>query len=216
MKLNNYSLKGNFLFGLVKIVTVAVTIILTGWIVFLSSKYVNTNFVVGYLSGRPQESIEIVRWTLVIHSYAAALCILLSTPSIFFKTDQHLRWLHRSSGRIVLYIGVFILFPSAIVLTYFAYGAWFVKLPFYLLSVLYILFLIIGIQKAKWGLMLSHRKWMIRFYILLTSALWLRINMFVVIYSTGTLHDFQYFMAAILSWLPQIIIAEILFYKLLK
>jgi hypothetical protein len=87
-------------------------------------------------------------------------------------------------------------------------GGFLGKFLFLSLTTLSVISLINGFRAAVNKSFVLHQQWMIRFYILLPSALWLRLNMFVF-FSLFGMGEWQYLCAAFLSWVPQLLIFEI-------
>jgi hypothetical protein len=203
------SQSANFCTGLGKIILSVLIYVLSGLILFTSLKYLDPEFKGGYLAGRGSHSIELIRFALLLHSFSANLIIWIITPSILFRTDQNFKVWHRLSGRITVLLGLIVFIPTGLTLSYFAMGGILGKLLFIFLTIFSALCLTIGFITARQQRFEKHRIWMLRFFILLTSAIWLRLFMFIMIYTTGSLDDFQYLFCTLMSWLPQILIFEI-------
>ena len=200
---------GNFFIGLGKLLLSTMIFLLSALIFYSSLKYIDPNFKGGYLSGRGSSSVELVRVALLLHAFSATSITWLMTPSIFFRTVRSWQRFHVLTGRTSAYMGFFILLPSGIILSYYAMGGTEGKILFLVLTMFSAVCLFFGFRTARLQEFLLHRIWMSRFYILLTSAIWLRIFMFITIFRSGTMDENQYLICALMSWVPQIIVFEI-------
>lgn len=207
MKRKSFNRKENSWFGLAKLILV-VSIIALGTLLFVvSSKYFDPSFKSGYLIGRSHESLDLFRVMVLVHLISASLLLLITTFLVFYRIEEQWPSLHRISGKIVLLTGILALVPSGYYLSYFALGGLAGKLLFSLLTSLSLISLINIYRQAIQRSFHAHRKWVIRFYIFLTSALWLRLNMFIIFYHFGSTEK-NYLIAALLSWVPQLLIFE--------
>lgn len=202
-------LLGNFFTGLGKILLSMLILLLSALISYSSLKYLDSNFRGGYLSGRGSGSTELVRIALLLHAFSATCIMWMMTPSIFFRTVRSVRRFHIYTGRISVFTGLLFLIPTGVILSYFAMGGPEGKILFTALTLFSAVCLYFGFRTARLQDFSLHRIWMLRFYILLTSAIWLRIFMFIMIYRSGTMNEHQYLMCALMSWVPQIIVFEI-------
>ena len=211
MKGTNLSQRVEFLSGLVRAFIALLVLSIGLGIFFLSLKYLDPNFNTGYFANRDANFLSVFRIAVIVHSISATLILLLSTPMVFFRFEKKRPSLHRIMGKIVFWCSIILLVPSWYILSNEALGGISGKTVFFGLTTLTMISLWQGVksaQKKKYG---RHKRWMIRFYILLTSAIWLRINLFLLFILIGTVTQEDYILAAILSWIPQLIIAEILF-----
>lgn len=185
------------------------TILLIGLLLFLSSsRYFDFSNHSGFLLGKTTDGDNTVRWIVILHLISASLLLVSTTFLIFFRLEKKSPILHRTIGKSTLLIGLLSLVPSGLYLSGSAMGGSAGKFLFLSLSLLTLICIVFGYRTAKNRSFIQHRFWMIRFYILLTSALWLRLNMFVIFSFFGA-GEKQYLFAVIGSWVPQLLIFEI-------
>lgn len=208
MKERSFNQRGNSWFGLVRI-ALAFTILIFGTFLFyVSTNYFDFTHRSGYLIGRPSESMIFFQFSVIAHLISASFLLLLTTFLIFFRIEKKWPRLHRFLGKTSVIIGLLILVPTGFYLSYHAMGGALGKILFFCLSFLTLLSLFNGYRTAINKSFDLHKRWMIRFYILLTSALWLRLNMFLLFLAFGQ-GEWQYLLAVILSWVPQLLFFEL-------
>lgn len=83
--------------------------------------------------------------------------------------------LHRVLGRIQASTVLFILLPSGAIMATQSYGGWAAGASFLLLSVATAACIILGVASAVRGRYASHQRWMLRSYVLICSAIALRL-----------------------------------------
>lgn len=211
MKESNYKLKEGFWFGLVKLPILIIVIGIAFLILYSSLRYLNPSYKNGYLTGNQLPYFSVFRFGLIIHLIVAPLLILSSSILLFFKLETKKPKTHRLIGRFTIYLGVAFLIPSGLILSYYAIGGMAGQIIFFILTILTFSALLKALFEAKNKNFNNHRKWVIRFYILLTSAIWLRLNMFFGSYFFSLGGVEFYLLAALLSWVPQLLIAELFF-----
>lgn len=206
MKERFFNRKENSWFGPVKVVLVPIILVFGALLFYVSTKYFDFADHSGYLNGRTT-NLLFFRFSVIIHLISASVLLMTTTALIFFRLE--LKWprLHRTLGKVSLVIGLLFLVPTGLHLSYHSMGGILGKIIFYSLSLLTFLSLLYGYYSAIKGSFDQHKRWMTRFYILLTSALWLRLNMFILFYFFGT-GEWQYLTASFLSWVPQLLIFE--------
>jgi hypothetical protein len=213
MRRTSYNQKGNLWFGLAKSI-LFITILFLGSLLFYSSfKYFDLSYNSGYFSGKNPETLPLFRIAVITHLVSATLILVLASVQILFRFEIKKPALHRKIGILSIFSGLFFLVPTGFYLSTHAMGGIPGKIIFFCLSSLTLVSLINGYRFAVKRSIHMHRVWMIRFYIFLTSALWLRLNMLWIFLSFGN-GEWQYITASILSWVPQLIIFEIFKKKL--
>jgi hypothetical protein len=78
-------------------------------------------------------------------------------------------------GRIQVLVLLLLLLPSGVVMSRHAFGGWPAGLSFLLLSALTAICAIVGVVHARRGRYHRHRSWMLRCYVLICSAVALRL-----------------------------------------
>jgi uncharacterized membrane protein len=213
MNESNYKRKEGFWFGLGKIPLLIIILGIASLIFYSSVRYLNPDFENGYLSGNKFPYLSVFRIGLIVHLIIAPFLVFSSSLLLFFRLERRSPQLHRVIGRLTVYSAFAFLIPSGFILSYYAIGGLVGQLLFFSLTFLTMISVARALFEARNRNFTLHRKWMIRFYILLTSAIWLRLNMFIGSY----FFDFNgvnfYLSAAALSWIPQLIIIELLFLR---
>jgi uncharacterized membrane protein len=213
MSENNYKRKEGFWFGLGKIPLLIIILGIASLIFYSSVRYLNPDFENGYLSGNKFSYVSVFRIGLIVHLIIAPFLVFSSSLLLFFKLEKKSPRMHRVIGRLTVYSAFVFLVPSGFILSYYAIGGLVGQILFFSLTLLTSFTLARALFEARNRNFTFHRKWMIRFYILLTSAIWLRINMFVGSYFFQLNGVDFYLASAALSWIPQLIITELIFLR---
>lgn len=121
---------------------------------------------------------------------------------------QHLQW-HRRLGKLYVGLILFVSAPSALIMAIYANGGWSVKTCFVLLSVLWWLFTWQAWTSIRKKDISSHQAFMLRSYALTLSAVTLRWYSFFLGYFFSWYNLDSYVWVAWLSWLPNLVLAEI-------
>jgi uncharacterized membrane protein len=85
------------------------------------------------------------------------------------------RGLHRWLGRVQVVVLLLFVLPSSVVMSRHAFGGWPAGLSFRLLSAATAACAIVGVVHARRGHYDRHRRWMLRSYVLICSAVTLRL-----------------------------------------
>jgi uncharacterized membrane protein len=117
--------------------------------------------------------------------------------------------LHRVLGRVQVAVLLLLVLPSSVVMSRHAFGGWPAGLSFVLLSVATAICAVVGIVYARCRRYDRHRRWMLRCYVLICSAVALRL-----ISGTAGLigvpsPEWAYVVAAWSSWLIPLAALEI-------
>ena len=137
--------------------------------------------------------------------------IVLFSGAFLFSKYALTRYpkLHRNVGKIYILLILFLSAPSGLIMGFHANGGIWVKLSFFLLTPLWWFFTYMGYRTIRKGNVREHRKWMIRSFALTLSAISLRLFQyilgFLVIWDPGL----QYLMVSWLSWIGNLIVAEL-------
>lgn len=213
MNESNYKRKEGFWFGLGKIPLLIIILGIASLIFYSSIRYLNPDFENGYLSGNKFPYLSVFRIGLIVHLIIAPFLVFSSSLLLFFKLERRSPRLHRMIGRLTVYSAFLFLIPSGFILSYYAIGGLVGQILFFSLTFLTFISVARALFEARNRNFALHRKWIIRFYILLTSAIWLRLNMFIGSYFFHFNGVDFYLTAAALSWIPQLIITELLFLR---
>lgn len=127
---------------------------------------------------------------------------------------KQFREIHRYSGWVYAFTVLFLAGPSGLYMGIYANGGIISQTAFCLLAVLWIYFTSMAIKSAVKRDFKSHRKYMIRSFALTLSAITLRAWKFVLVFVFEPRPMDVYQLVAWLGWIPNLIIAEIIIYKL--
>ncbi|MCS6796386.1 MAG: DUF2306 domain-containing protein [Raineya sp.] len=120
---------------------------------------------------------------------------------------------HRNIGKLYVAVVLFISAPAGLVMSFYANGNLVSKVSFTTLTILWWVLTWQAYRKALQKKWIEHANFMLRSYALTFSAITLRLYMFVIGYF-DLLPNWSgndvYVMLSILSWLPNLIAAEIL------
>jgi Predicted membrane protein (DUF2306) len=137
--------------------------------------YFPPNFESLFLQGREARFSGAYRIAFYVHILSAPLIlvnglILLSE----YVRRRHGGW-HRGLGRVQAVVLLFFVLPSSVVMSRQAFGGWPAGLSFLLLSAATASCVIIGVIHAIHRRYDRHRRWMVRSYVLICSAVVLRL-----------------------------------------
>ena len=144
------------------------------------------------------------------HIFASAVALILGPFQ--FSTALRQRWtrLHRWSGRAYLGIGVLLGGLCALYMSAHAFGGAVAKFGFAGLAVCWLYSGLQAFLAIRRGSVAEHRKWMVRNFSLTFAAVTLRIYIPASIMADIPF-DAAYPVIAWLSWVPNLIVAELAF-----
>ena len=124
--------------------------------------------------------------------------------------------IHKSTGYIYAIAVIFLTGPSGFFMGLYANGGLISQTAFCILAVLWIYFTVMAIVKAKQKKFKEHRNYLIRSFALALSAITLRAWKYILVLLFEPRPMDVYQIVAWLGWIPNLIIAEIIIYKLYK
>lgn len=143
--------------------------------------------------------------------------IILVVGFLQFSTLLQTKYkpVHHFLGKVYVFLVLFVSAPCGLVMSFFAVDRGFTSLfNFLILSVLWWTFTYKGYSTIKQGYIQQHRIWMLRSYALTLSAVALRCYSALFVYYLDWKGENAYVTAAILSWVPNLLLVEI--YALLQ
>ena len=151
------------------------------------------------------------RYSFYIHVFFSPIVIL---SGLF----QFNRWiianrpkLHRVLGYTYISTVLLISGPSALIMAFYANGGRAAQVSFVILTLCWILFTWIALQKAKQGDYTSHVKWTLRSYALTLSAVTLRFYAYLFdVFNVNLPPRETYILVSYLSWIPNLVIVQLL------
>jgi uncharacterized membrane protein len=172
--------------------------------------YFPPNFDSLFLQGRETTFTGTYRPAFYIHIFFGPVVLFNGLILMSEYVRRHYGGLHRVLGRVQVLILLLILLPTSVVMSRYSFGGWPSGLSFSLLSLATASCAIVGVVYARRRRYAQHRRWMLRCYILICSAVALRL-----ISGTAGLVGVQnaeeaYIIASWCSWLVPLATYEII------
>jgi len=153
------------------------------------------------------------RWAFYTHISTSLVVLLLGIFQfipVLLKTAPEA---HRLMGKVYVLLVLCISAPSGFIMALYANGGLWAKISFSLISLLWFFFTLQAYLKIRNGNIQAHTAFMIRSYALTLSAITLRTYV-VVLPHFFILHSNEmYTLISWLSWVPNLMLAEILIRK---
>jgi len=193
--------------SLVNIPLCIIVLFVGALITYSSIDYLNPDFAKGYLIDKKEVFYGVFRVGLYLHMIFAPLGLLLGTILVLFRIEKYKKT-HRLLGYQYIANSVLVTF-SGIILGFYAFGGLLSKLNFILLSSFFGIFVFkayVNIRKRRVNL---HKRFMTRSYILILSAINLRVLSFIFINFLGYSGKLTYLLIGMMSWIPFLIMYEV-------
>ncbi len=163
-------------------------------------QYIPPNFQSDFLIGRERYFFGVYSVAFYAHILASPLTIV----SGLVLLNRHLRGarpqLHRRLGQVHLMVVLFLVVPSGLVMSRHALNGWTAGIGFVVLSLLTGLFAVLAWRSAMRRKFQQHQRWATRLFLMLCSAIILRlITGLAIVLDVTNIHS--YAMAAWCSWL---------------
>lgn len=155
--------------------------------------------------------IKYWRWSFYIHVFTSIFALLTGLTQFSYFLLTRYRILHRIMGYAYIIIVVFISGPASFMMGWHANGGLPARTSFTFLAFLWVVFTFLAWYFAVKKKFIQHRAFMIRSYALTLSAISLRL--YTVLFAYLEVHARPidiYVTTAWLSWVPNLIIAEII------
>jgi uncharacterized membrane protein len=137
--------------------------------------YFPPNFDSLFLQGREATFTGAYLPAFYIHIFSGPVVLFNGLILMSEYIRRHYRGLHRFLGRVQVVVLLLFVLPSSVVMSRHAFGGSSAGLSFLLLSAATAGCAIIGVVHARRGRYDRHRQWMLRCYILICSAVALRL-----------------------------------------
>lgn len=165
-----------------------------------------------------QDVVNYIPWRTIFyfHIFAGMLSIAIG-PFQFLKfIRDKFRLIHRSLGKI--YVGVILLIgaPSGLYMAFFAEGGMWSSLGFTAMSFLWFITTYVAYKKVREKDFAAHEQWMIRSYAVTFSAVTLRLWVPFLSVVVGMGHELVIVLTAWISWLLNLLFAELLIHRKIK
>ncbi len=191
---------------LAKFIFFILILLLSLGILNVTIAYFSPDFQTGFLKGKSNFYEQpIFKYSLISHGISASLSAIVIAFLIFFRIEKKFPTAHRTSGKLVLFFTLFVVFPSGFILSFYADGGKIARILFLLLSASVCFTAISALQEAKKKRFLNHKIWMEYLLLLFCSAFILRIT--IVIFVFLKIHSKSiYPLEVFLSWVPSSIL----------
>ena len=198
------------LFELARWLALAVVVKVTVSILANYPLYFPPDFHSLFLEGREGRFWGVYSFFFYIHIVSAPFVLLGGTILICERALRPRRAFHAALGRVYVLAVLVLLVPSGLVMAMRSYGGWPAGLSFGLLSIATGLCAGMGIYRARRRQIASHRRWMARCYVLLCSAVTLRLISGAASVVGVENPELSYRVAAWASWVGPLAIYEII------
>lgn len=156
---------------------------------------------------------HILHWRLsfYIHVFTGIIALLTGLTQFSGYIIRRLPKLHRISGYAYVINVLAITGPAALVMSFYANGGWPARVSFILQSLAWLLCTGLALNKAFRKKFQAHGAWMLRSYALTLAAITLRSYAALLSYVHTDLRPVEkYILIAWASWIPNLVIAELL------
>lgn len=173
--------------------------------------YFSFRYDIGFLLTK-QSILHLTAWRWAFYLHISLSVIVLFTGGLQFVKyiQEHYTALHRLLGKIYVFTLLVVSAPSGLIMAFYANGGWGAKSSFVLVSCLWWFFTYKGFTRIMQHDLLQHQAGMTRSYALTLSAITLRLYV-LILPSFFDLHGKEmYIVVSWLSWVPNLLAAEIL------
>jgi len=166
---------------------------------------------VGFLREK-QQYLPITSWKIAfyIHVFFSIFCLAAGLTQFSTYIQTYYRSVHRIIGKLYVVNILFINFPVALIMAYYANGFLPSKIAFFILDILWFGFTLKAFLAIKKGDVKGHKKYMIRSYALTFSAITLRTWKIILSNTTDLDPVSLYMIDAWLGFVPNLLVAEYL------
>ncbi len=190
----------------------AVVLILRVLVTILANypDYFPPNFDSLFLQGREARFHGAYRAAFYIHILSAPLVLVNGLILLSDHVRRRHRGWHRWLGRVQVVVLLFLVLPSSVVMSRQAFGGWPAGLSFLVLSAATATCVIVGVVYALRRRYDRHRRWMVRSYVLICSAVALRLISGTAGLVGAPSPELAYIVASWSSWLFPLAAYEIM------
>ncbi len=189
----------------------AVLLILRVLVVILANypDYFPPNFDSFFLQGREETFRGAYRPAFTVHIVSAPIVLLNGLILMSESVRRRHRALHRYLGRVQVIVLLLLVLPSSVVMSRHTFAGWSAGLSFLVLSATTAVCAIAGVVNARRRRYDRHRRWMLRCYVLICSAVTLRLMSGIAGLVELSSAEGAYIVAAWSSWLVPLAANEI-------
>jgi hypothetical protein len=177
----------------------------------ISIPYFSFRYDVGFLLTK-QKLIHISVWrqAFYIHVATGTFVLLIGIFQFVKPIIRAMPWVHRLLGKVYVILILFFTAPAGFVMALFANGGIWAKVSFTITAILWWVFTFLAYHYARKSDFRKHLAYMYRSYALTLTAISLRLYVLILPHYIH-LHSTQmYALVAWLSWIPNLLVAEIL------
>jgi uncharacterized membrane protein len=159
------------------------------------------------------ESFRSHLWAIYGHAFFSAIALFIGPLQFHRDLLSRRRALHRILGKVYVIAAILGAGFSGFYLALYSFGGWVTHAGFGLLSIATTVTTFVAYLKIKDRKVAQHREWMIRSYSLIFAAVTLRIWLPLLIFWFNGNFRPAYLLVAWLSWVPNLVAAEIYLVK---
>ena len=171
--------------------------------------YFPPNFDSLFLQGREATFTGVYRLAFYVHIVSGPVVLFNGLILLSDSVRRRHGGLHRWLGRVQVAVLLVCLLPTSVVMARHAFGGWPAGLSFVALSAVTAGCAIAGVVQARRRRFDRHRRWMSRTYVLISSAVFLRLISGAVSLFEVASPESAYIIAAWSSWLIPLAVYEI-------
>lgn len=158
--------------------------------------------------------VKIWRFSFYLHVFSSIFCITAGLLQFIPFILQRFKSIHRASGYLYVLVVLGLSGPSGLVMSFYANGGVLAKTSFVLLSTSWLWCTYVAVYKVKRRDFYAHGVWMVRSYALTLSAVSLRFYAYIMDFLSLNLSPTEeYTLLAWISWIPNLLLAELLIRK---
>lgn len=159
-----------------------------------------------------QDEVMLPHYRLAFYTHVYSAMFALIPGLVQFSRTARIRFpaLHRSLGKLYIFVVLFLAGPSGLVMAYYANGGIVSQIAFTILSLLWIFFTYTAYKKARNREFTEHQYYMYRSYALTLSAVSLRLFKWIIVNLFHPAPMDAYILVAWLGWIVNLLIAETL------
>jgi hypothetical protein len=146
------------------------------------------------------------------HIFAGMLCIgtaLIQFSRVILKKAKAI---HRWSGRIYVFVVLFLGAPTGLYMSFFAKGTFWERMLFMFMAIFWFITTINGLTTILKRNVLAHKNWMIRSYSMAMTAVTFRVY-HILFYLSGWDHLHNYEISLWISVIGNMLVAEYFIYR---
>lgn len=151
------------------------------------------------------------RWSFYTHVFTGLAALIAGLTQFSAYIMRKYKVLHRAMGYAYVVNVLFITGPAALVMSFYANGGLAAQTSFVLQAICWLGFTAIALYKALQKRFVTHGEWMLRSYALTFAAISLRTYAYLLAFAHADIRPVnKYTLIAWASWLPNLLIAELL------